>query len=388
MLSHRHAEEFRKAAEIEYRTLEKKGSWVIVDKSEAIQPIPLKWVFIYKYDADGFLIKHKARLIVRGDMQKMDNQDVYAATLAFKVFRTLVALMAAFSLKTRQLDAINAFLNAHNDEAVYCYMLDGYRQPKKVLKVLKTLYEQRKFPLLWLRTLCIKCMELGLYQISEEPCLFINQNGIFLFFYVDDIVFAYKGDRMQLIENYVNKFKRMFEIKNMKILTYFLEVRVIRDVDAKIIKLVQDVYIDKLVKEYQIPFDSKASTPISYEEEMKPYENEIDAKLMDLYKKKVGSICYSAIITKPDIAKAVFKLAEHLKNPSFVHMEAADQCLRYLYSTKFFGIEYSAYERSSLMVQSDSDIVMKTTADASFANDKDRRSGERYTFKFFGGLID
>ena len=366
---------------------------MIVDKNEAIQLIFLKWVFIYKYDADGFLIKHKARLVVRGDMQKMDNQDVYAATLAFKVFRTLVVLMTAFSLETRQLDAINAFLNAHNDEAVYCYMPDGYRQPKKVLKVLKVLYEQRKFSLLWLRILCIKCMELGLYQISGKSCFFINQNGIFLFFYVDDIVFAYKGDRMQLVENYVSRFKRMFEIKNMGILIYFLGVRMIRDVNAKIINLVQDVYIDKLIKEYQILFDSKASTPIPYEEEMRPYENEIDAKLMDLYKKKVGSICYSTIIIRPDIAKAAFKLVEHLKNPGPVHMEAADQCLRYLYSTKFFGIEYSAHGRSSLMVQSDGDkkqqdIVMEATADVSFVNEKDRRSGEKYTFKFFENLID
>ena len=236
-------------------------------------------------------------------------------------------------------------------------------------------------------------MKLGLYQISEESCFFINQNGIFLFFYVDDIVFAYRGDRMQLIENYVNRFKKMFEIKNMGILIYFFEVRVIRDVDAKIIRLIQDVYIDKLVKEYQIFFGSKASTPISYEEEMKLYENEINAKLMNLYRKKMGSICYSTIIIRSNIIKTVFKLTEHFKNPGPVHMETADQCLRYLYSTKFFGIEYSAHEKSSLMIQSDDDkkqqdIIMKTTTNASFANEKDRRNDERYTFKFFEDLID
>ena len=31
--------------------------------------IPLKWVFTYKFDADGFLEKFKARLCVRGDFQ-------------------------------------------------------------------------------------------------------------------------------------------------------------------------------------------------------------------------------------------------------------------------------------------------------------------------------
>ena len=98
------------------------------------------------------------------------------------------------------------------------------------------------------------------------------------------------------------------------------------------------------------------------------------------------SICYSTIITRPNIAKTAFKLAEHLKNPGPVHMKAADQCLRYLYSTKFFGIEYSAHEKSSLMIQSNA--VMKATANVSFANDKNKKNDERYTFKLFEDLID
>ena len=91
MLTHTHADEFKKAAEVEFRALEGMKTWEIVDKAPNQHAIPLKWVFTYKFDADGYLIKHKTRLVVRGDLQKMDNQDVYAATLAFKVFRTLVA---------------------------------------------------------------------------------------------------------------------------------------------------------------------------------------------------------------------------------------------------------------------------------------------------------
>ena len=38
------------------------------------------------------------------------------------------------------------------------------------------------------------------------------------------------------------------------------------------------------------------------------------------------------------------------------------------------------------MIQSNA--VMEATADASFVNEKDRRSDEGYIFKFFEGLID
>ncbi len=57
-------------------------------------------------------------------------------------------LIAAFNLKTRQLNAINAFLNAHNDELIYCQMFNDYRLDKKVIKIIRALYEQRKSSLL------------------------------------------------------------------------------------------------------------------------------------------------------------------------------------------------------------------------------------------------
>jgi hypothetical protein len=79
----------------------------------------------------------------------IDNaQNVYAVTLASKIFRMLMIMMTVYRLKTRQLDAVNAFLNAINNETVYCYMLDEYKQSKKVFRMIKALYEQRKSSLL------------------------------------------------------------------------------------------------------------------------------------------------------------------------------------------------------------------------------------------------
>jgi hypothetical protein len=86
--------------------------------------------------------------MIRDDLQAYDPQNVYAATLVAKVFRMLMTLMTAYHLKTRQLNAINAFLNAHNDELIYCQMPDDYRLNDKVLRVIRALYEQRKSLLL------------------------------------------------------------------------------------------------------------------------------------------------------------------------------------------------------------------------------------------------
>jgi len=56
------------------------------------------WVFTYKLDKDGFVIKYKARLIVQGDLQVSQFKDIYIATLAAQVFRALIAIAAYFNL--------------------------------------------------------------------------------------------------------------------------------------------------------------------------------------------------------------------------------------------------------------------------------------------------
>jgi hypothetical protein len=91
--------------------------------------IPVRWVFIYKFDTDGFLAKFKARLVVRGDLQRPDGRDNYAATLASRVFRALMAIAAQFDLDIHQLDAVNAFTNSDMDSEVYIRCLEGFGKP-------------------------------------------------------------------------------------------------------------------------------------------------------------------------------------------------------------------------------------------------------------------
>jgi hypothetical protein len=83
--------------------------------------------------------------MIRDDLQKVNNaQNVYAATLALKIFRMMMTLIADFHFKIKQLDAVNVFLNVFNDEKIYCHISNEYKNLKKILKLLRALYDQRK----------------------------------------------------------------------------------------------------------------------------------------------------------------------------------------------------------------------------------------------------
>ncbi len=141
MLRHSHVKKFIKAAQMKYDVIETRKTWKIVDKRDDYKLISLKWIFIYKSDSNDFLFKYKARIMIRDDLQKVNNaQNVYAATLASKIFRMMMTLVADFHFKIRQLDAVNVFLNVFNDEKIYYQLSNEYKQLKKILKSLRALY--------------------------------------------------------------------------------------------------------------------------------------------------------------------------------------------------------------------------------------------------------
>ncbi|KAI0992896.1 hypothetical protein K3495_g15288, partial [Podosphaera aphanis] len=128
MLRHQFSVEFQKAAEKELQTLEEKETWTCTRKEEVPESckiVPLIWIFTYKFDSSGYLIKFKARLCARGDLLGSE-EDPYAATLASQTFRAMMAITAAHDLEIRQYDVVNAFVNAPIRGEVYCHAPKGY----------------------------------------------------------------------------------------------------------------------------------------------------------------------------------------------------------------------------------------------------------------------
>jgi hypothetical protein len=75
-------QEFLAAMDKEIGVLKEKNTWRVISRTNArTRPLPLKWVYTYKFDKDGYLDRVKARICVRGDLQEQDSLvSTYAAT--------------------------------------------------------------------------------------------------------------------------------------------------------------------------------------------------------------------------------------------------------------------------------------------------------------------
>jgi hypothetical protein len=64
----------------EMDAVEKNHTWELADLPHGHSEITLKWVFKLKRDGAGAIVKHKARLVARGFMQRkgIDFDDTFA----------------------------------------------------------------------------------------------------------------------------------------------------------------------------------------------------------------------------------------------------------------------------------------------------------------------
>ena len=380
VLKHRYAAEFKKAAQKEIEDLERRGTFkhVAVNEARAATVLPLIWVFKYKFDSDGYLEKFKARICVRGDLQKTE-QDTYAATLAARTFRALLAIAAVFDLEVLHYDAVNAFVNFELNEKIYCRLPDGFEREGLCWLLLRALYGLKQSPLLWYMVFTAALEELGLSEVPGVNCLFSN-GWLTLFFYVDDIVILCAPQNLHKLRQFEEALLSRFEMRSLGELKWFLGIRIVRDRANRRIWLCQDSYIEKVASRFHIAESKTApKTPLP-STELLPADEQATAQQILAYQQRVGSIGFAAAVSRPDISFAVSKLSRFLKNPSPKHLDAADRVISYLLHTRSLAIEYSPRQEGEIFM---------CASDAAFADDPEtRKSSDGYLFQLYGGPID
>jgi len=245
-----------------------------------------------------------------------------------------MALAARFDLELLQYDAVNAFVNAQLDEEIYMQMPPGYRKAGTILRLHKALYGLRRSPLLWQRELTGALQKIGFKAVPHEPCC-LTCDGIVVFFYVDDIVFAFPKRKTAHAQEMIELLKARYRLTGGADLQWFLGIEIVRDRSRRLIWLSQALYIDKIAA--RAGRRTRKDTPIGMDE----LQPRIDlASLREVYdfQVKTGSILYAVVIIRPDVAFAASRIVRHNANLSQKHHDAADRILNYLQATRGYAL--------------------------------------------------
>ena len=98
--------EWEKAIRVKLDQLEHMGTWQLIDCPVDAVPLSNKWVFIWKYNKMGELLKYKARLVVKGCAQRpeYDYTDTFSPVVQLETIRAILSLVLSQKLQIQQMD--------------------------------------------------------------------------------------------------------------------------------------------------------------------------------------------------------------------------------------------------------------------------------------------
>ena len=245
------------------------------------------------------------------------------------------------------MDVKTAFLYGLIDQLIYMEIPKGTETEatkNMVCKLLKAIYGLKQSPRLWYERFSAFLLEkLGLKRIHADHSIFVSGAGLkgpVLSVFVDDIKIMAPKDS-GIIKRVEAELTAAFSMSDMGPISFYLGLRIYRDRKQRTIKLSHPAYIEKVLERFHLdkanPVNTpmKESVPLSQRE-----EGEASPPEKERYQGMTGSIMFSMVETRPDIAFATSLVSRFAKNPSHQHTKAVKTILKYLKGSKHRGITY------------------------------------------------
>lgn len=317
------------AMEEELAMINKNDTWELIDRPEQKNVIGVKWVYRTKFNPDGSIFKHKARLVVKGYFQQpgVDFGDTFAPVARHEIVRFLVALAAQCKWKIFHLDVKSAFLNGLLEEDIYVEQPEGFTvagEEDKVYKLKKALYGLKQAPRAWYSRLDTHLLSQGFNRSLNEPTLYFKRQAdgklIVISVYVDDLMIT--GEDPLAVQEVKNEMLKVFEMSDLGEMKFFLGMEIAQSSEG--IFLSQKKYALNLLKKFKLDKCKPVATPRVVNEKLMKDDSE-EREDPKLYRSLIGSLLYLTA-SRPDVMFAASLLSRYMQSPSIKHFGAAKRC--------------------------------------------------------------
>lgn len=360
-MSMQDATQWKEAIRSELDSLRQHRTWEVVKARKNAKILPTRFVFIRKRDESGKVVRHKARLVVRGYFQ--GNVDhTFAPVVDFSTIRIALSVAVRRRYHIHQMDIRTAFLHGDINADVFISPPEGVVlcQPNEMLKLRKGLYGLKQSPRLWHEKWLSVMDKLGFSALTSEQCMF-QRNGVWVLIYVDDIILM--SEREDAISSAKQDIGKFLDVKDLGLLRCFLGVTFSRN--EEMAWLSQQPYTVSLLQKFGMesckPVATPMTTGIFVEIEQCKETSPFPVKK---YQELLGCLLFLSTRTRPDICAAVGILSRFAASPKTIHYVHLKRVLRYLRGTVDFGL---------LLSRTSGDLV--SYCDADWAGDRtDRKS--------------
>jgi hypothetical protein len=298
----------------ELASLQEKGTGVLVPLPPGRKAVGSRWVYAYKYDENGQIVRYKAHLVAQGFLQVegLNFTEAFAPVAKYDTTRAFLSMVAKFDLELDQMDVKTAFLNGGLDEDIYMCQPPGFedsKYPDWVWKLLKAIYGLKQAGRQWNKTLNDYLWKEGFDFVRSEAdySLYVLRKGdktIWLLIYVDDMLLA--SNCRSFLDGFKAALSKHFEMKDLGEAHHFLGMHITRDRPKRLLQINQTAFLEQIPNETKMSDCWPASTPlvpgVSLSKASSPLTNAEKQQFTHLpYAGTIGELNFAMHVSRPDI---------------------------------------------------------------------------------------
>ncbi|RVW25193.1 Retrovirus-related Pol polyprotein from transposon TNT 1-94 [Vitis vinifera] len=242
-------------------------------------------------------LRYKTRLVAKGILQNegVDYNEIFSPVVKHSSIRLLLAFIAHEDLELDQLDVKTTFLHRELDELIYMQPPKGFREGIKD------------------------------GQSNHDGCVYFKLTKgsmVYLLLYVDGMLVACKEKRH--LDQVKEMLKVEFEMKDLGSTKRILGMEIERDRSKKVLRLSQKSYISKVLSRFEMNNVKTVSTPLGQHFRLsitQAPETHEEKRFMQMipYASMVGSLMYTMVCSRPDLAYAVSMISRYMSCPRKPH---------------------------------------------------------------------
>lgn len=312
------SDKWTEAAQDEMTLLEANDTWDLIERPKDQKAIGCRWLFKRKAGIAGVEPpRHKARLVSKGYSQKegIDYQEIFALVAKHVSIWFVLSAVAHFDMELQQMDVKTAFLNGNLEEFIVMEQPQGFvdkRYPNRVCRLKRSLYGLKQTPRQWNKRFDDFVGAKGYVRSEYDSCVYFKRNDreefVYMLLYVDDILIA------SVNKSEVQKLKLVlsseFDMKNLGDAKKILGMEITRDRDKRELCVSQEGCLWKVLGKFDMDQCKEVATPLGAHFHLKAATDK-ELQAQEEYMKKVpyqnvvGSVMYSMVGTRPDLAHVV-----------------------------------------------------------------------------------
>ncbi|TYJ52530.1 hypothetical protein B9479_006854 [Cryptococcus floricola] len=381
------SEAWQKAMKTELSTIEEKDVWEETVLPKGRKVVGSRWVLAKKKDANGNVLKYKARLVAQGFSQQpgVDYELTWSPTSRFTSLRLILIIAAKDDLEIGQADVKGAYLNGRLDEPIFMRYPKGMTPSKgcNVLRLKGSLYGLKQSGRIWWIQLRDVLLGLGFQRVGSDWGLYVRHKSgsrkpTIILSYVDDLIIV--APEKKEIDGIFGALGKEWDITTTEEVTQVLGIKIARNRSAKTFHISLPKNIDELTERF--PTDlRKQNVPLNPRSLARgQHEDESPAAPLTPYQEIVGSLQWIASTVRADIAFSAAYLARFASKPLESHWQLALRVTAYLGQTKHEGLVLGGDGTAE---------ALEGWVDADLAGCLDtRRSTSGYVFKAYGSVVD